>query len=69
MIKIKGENVKALGGTVFDYELENGTLLHQYEWNGENYTVRENGKEVVYKPVYSEDENENGGFDIIGFEN
>ena len=68
MIKIKAENVTALGGATFDYELEDGTLLHESEWNGENYTIRQDGKEVVYKPVYSEQENENGGYDIIGFE-
>lgn len=43
MIRIKNENVKK-NNTVFDYELENGELLHISEWNGETY-----GK---YKPIY-----------------
>ena len=68
MIKIKAENVTALGGATFDYQLEDGTLLHESEWNGENYTIKENGTETVYKPIYAEHENENGGYDIIGFE-
>ena len=68
MLKIKAQNVVRLGGATFDYELEDGTLLHESEWNGENYTVREDGREAVYKPVYAEQENENGGYDIVGFE-
>ncbi len=67
MLKIIGKNVVKVGHQ-FDYELENGVLLHEQEWNGECYTVREDGVETRYFPIYSEEENENGGFDIIGFE-
>ena len=67
MLKITEENIR-VNGHIFDYRIEDGTLLHESEWNGEDYTVRENGKDKVYKPVYSETENENGGFDIIGFD-
>ena len=55
-------------GHIFDYLLENGVLLHESEWNGEVYTVKENGSEIEYRPVYDDKENENGGYDIIGFE-
>lgn len=68
MIKIKNEDIK-VNGHWFDYELEDGTLLHQSEWNGEEYTVKENGVEITYRPIYAEEENCNGGYDIIGFEN
>lgn len=69
MIKIKNENV-IRNFHQFDYELEDGTLLHPNEWNGEDYTVsdRKNHRETVYKPVYSEKPNENDDYDIIGFE-
>lgn len=68
MIKIKEENV-IRNGHMFDYLLENGTLLHESEWNGEKYTTKdERGKTLeVYRPIYDENENENGGYDIIGF--
>ena len=68
MIKIKEENYVSVGH-MFDYLLENGVMLHENEFNGEVYTVKENGVETTYRPVYDEHENENGGFDIIGFEN
>ena len=68
MMKITGTNIRRNGHT-FDYELQNGALLHESEWNGQDYTVKEDGREVVYKPIYAEQENENGGYDIIGFEN
>lgn len=67
MLKIKAENV-VVNHHQFDYELEDGTLLHESEWNGEDYTVREHGIERVYHPVYAEQPNENDGYDIIGFE-
>lgn len=43
--------------TYFDYELEDGMLLHQSEWNGEAYYVKQpKGSpyypEKIYKPVY-----------------
>lgn len=66
MLKIKSEDIKA-NGHWFDYELEDGTLLHQSEWNGEMYIVKQNGVEISYHPVYAEEENCNGGYDIIGF--
>lgn len=70
MLEIKAENVVRCGHQ-FDYELENGTLLHEKEWNGEVYTVRENGTETTYEPVYDTMPDENDGldvWDIIGFE-
>lgn len=67
MLKIKNENIK-VNGHWFDYELENGVLLHESEWNGEIYTVKTKSGEETYRPVYAEEENENGGFDIVGFE-
>ena len=63
MINIKNTSVK-VNGHWFDYELEDGELLHESEWNGEYYET-ENG---VFRPVYAAEENENSGFDIIGFE-
>lgn len=67
MINIKNENVERTGHW-FDYELEDGILLHNSEWNGENYTVQENGMEVEYRPIYADKSNENDGYDIVGFE-
>ncbi len=67
MLKIKKECVN-VNGHWFDYELENGVLLHANEWNGEDYTVIKDGKEVVYKPIYADKPNVNDGFDVIGFE-
>ena len=67
MLKIKAENV-VIAGHRFDYELEDGTLLHEDEWNGEHYTISEKGQEIVYRPIYADEPNENDGFDIIGFE-
>ena len=31
--------------------LENGIELLENEWNGEVYTVKENGKERTFKPI------------------
>lgn len=66
MLKIKNEYVER-NSHWFDFELENGVLLHESEWNGEVYTVKENGTETTYRPVYAEESNCNGGYDIIGF--
>ena len=71
MIFIKTEN-PVLVGEMFDYELEDGTLLHNTEWNGEDYTVRTgripNRIEAVYRPVYEVSETDEESFNIIGFE-
>lgn len=69
MIKIKNKNVER-NFHQFDYELEDGTLLHSNEWNGENYTIRnqKNHKKTIFTPVYSKEPNENDSFDIVGFE-
>ena len=64
MIKIKNENI-TINGHQFEYQLENGELLHESEWNGELYTVKKNGREIEYKPIYME---EDEIFTIIGFE-
>ena len=61
MLKIKEKNVVRVGH-IFDFELENGELLHRTEWNGEYYET-ENG---IFRPVYEEID---GDFEIIGFEN
>lgn len=68
MIKIKNKDIK-VNGHWFDYELEDGTMLHSSEWNGEEYIIAENNVEITYRPIYTEEENSNGGYDIIGFEN
>ena len=65
---MKFEKNIIVNGNKFDYKLEDGTLLHWSEWNGEVYTVKENGIERTFKPIYAEEENENGGFDIVDFE-
>lgn len=41
-------------GTRFDFRLEDGTLLHKSEWNGECYAVRHDGRIRECKPVYAE---------------
>lgn len=66
MLKVKNEDIK-VNGHWFEYELEDGTLLHQSEWNGEVYTVKKDGVEISYHPIYAEEKNCNGGYDIIGF--
>lgn len=70
MLKIKNENVKWVGYQA-DYELENGILLFDTDWNGEIYTEgfdpkteKSNGRR--YSPVYKEVDEEQ--FEIIGFE-
>lgn len=66
MLKIKEECVR-MNGHVFDYELEDGTLLHHTEWNGEVYTVKEaDGSERTLRPVY--DDIGDDQYEIIGFE-
>ena len=47
MIAIKERNPLRMG-SYFDYELENGELLHSSEWNGESYTT-DTGR---YTPVH-----------------
>ncbi|HIU69819.1 MAG TPA: hypothetical protein IAD23_07685 [Candidatus Scubalenecus merdavium] len=42
-------------GARFDFRLEDGTLLHKSEWNGECYHFKlPDGRERVCKPVYAE---------------
>ena len=70
MLKIKNENITRVGYLV-DYELENGILLYDTDWNGEIYTegfdpVTEKNNSRSYKPVYKEIEEDQ--FEIIGFE-
>ena len=52
--------------------LENGVELFQEEWNGEVYTVKENGRERTFKPVYEpisfDDDGEPEQWGIIGYE-
>ena len=49
VFKIKKRNV-VIDITWFDYELENGVLLHKSEWNGECYEV----DGIRYFPVQEE---------------
>lgn len=60
MIKVKNVNVK-FNSTVFDYELENGLLLHNNDWNTEVYSEALNSLtgEILkneYKPIYRYEE-------------
>lgn len=45
--------------------LENGMILIDEEWNGEVYTVKENGGERIFRPWYKKDEE--GDMEIIGY--
>lgn len=71
MLKIKSEG-KVVDFARFDYELEDGTLLHETEWNGEEYTVKNDGCETYYKPVEKatqfDEDNEPCEWEVIGFE-
>lgn len=65
MLEILDEQV-LVNGHYFDYELEDGTLLHSSEWNGGVYTVKnKDGSETRYFPVYNQIDDE---YEIIGFE-
>lgn len=53
--------------------LENGTVLLNSEWNGENYTIKdESGAERRYRPVEQPSETDENGeaiqWDIAGYE-
>ena len=52
--------------------LENGIELFPEDWNGEVYTVKENGRERTFKPVYEpisfDDDGEPEQWGIIGYE-
>ena len=52
--------------------LENGIELFPEDWNGEVYTVKENGRERTFKPVYEpisfDDDGEPEQWKIIGYE-
>lgn len=65
MIKIKNKDIK-VNGHWFDYELEDGTLLHECDWNGEKYIFMKDGVEQVYTPIYEQDDIY---FNIVGFIN
>lgn len=68
MIQIKNRNPIYVG-EMFDFELEDGTLLHDSEWNGECYTVKEQGgHERSFRPVYRALNEFEDQFEIIGFE-
>jgi len=61
MLNIKRQNFKYVGA-IMDYELENGVMLHESEWNGEEYTI----DEVSYTPIQIYNENEDT-WKTIGF--
>jgi hypothetical protein len=71
MLKINSRN-KVVDSSVFEYELENGVLLHEIEWNGEGFIVKDNGGEVEYRPVEKaiefDEDNEPINWEVIGFE-
>lgn len=52
--------------------LDNGFVLTDDEWNGEVYTLLENGKERTFKPVHEPDVTDDDGevlqWKIIGYE-
>lgn len=66
MLKIKRENFE-LTGHRFDYELENGVMLHGSEWNGEVYTVKNGKNEDIYRPVMNYNK-EDDSWTTVGFE-
>ncbi len=41
--------------------LENGVVLIDNEWNGETYTVKEDGKERTFRPVQEPDDVDEDG--------
>lgn len=46
--------------------LENGIICTEKDWNGERYTIKRNGKELEFRPVYKEIYEDD--FEIIGYE-
>ncbi len=64
MLKVKRSYFNQNGHN-FDHELEDGTLLHVSEWNGECYTVKEKGQKIRYFPIEEGTDNE---YKLFGFE-
>ena len=52
--------------------LENGVELFPEDWNGEVYTIKENGRERTFKPVYEpisfDDDGEPEQWGLIGYD-
>ena len=52
--------------------LENGIILLDSDWNGEVYTLKENGRERTFKPVQKpisfDDNGEPEDWETIGYE-
>ena len=72
MIKIKREHFTYMG-TTMEYELEDGTMLHSNDWNGEIYTIKKDGREISYRPIIegigeADEDGEYSQYGIIGFE-
>ena len=66
MLEILDEQV-LVNSHYFEYKLEDGTLLHLSEWNGECYTVKnQDGSETRYFPIYNQIDDDE--YEIIGFE-
>lgn len=70
MLLIKNQNVKWVSSKA-DYELENGVLLFEEDWNGELYRngfdpKAEKDTNRYYRAIYEEVEPDE--FEIIGFE-
>jgi hypothetical protein len=66
MLKIK-KSYFTETGTWYDHELEDGTYLHESEWNGEEYTIKEGKEERRFRPIFEHDE-ELDQYETIGFE-
>ena len=83
MLLVKNQNVKKVNSYA-DYELEDGTLLFEQDWNGELYgngLKKSKNTNCEYKPVYryqienididnleENSEEWNKAFEIVGFE-
>ena len=70
MLKFTERKENGVSGDIIT--LENGIELFPEDWNGEVYTVKENGRERTFKPVYEpisfDDDGEPEQWGIIGYE-
>ena len=70
MLKFTERSEDGIFGNVIT--LENEIELFPDEWNGEVYTVNENGRERTFKPIQEpisfDDDGEPDQWEIIGFE-
>ena len=70
MLKFKEHTENGIFGDIIT--LENGIEIFPEEWNGEVYTVKENGRERTFKPIQEpisfDDDGEPDQWEIMGFE-